>query len=343
MTATVEQPSLGTLKDDEDSAATNNAAADDSDNVESPRPLTDNVIVCVGGMSFLLDPITIESLNSEYLNKKISDMSSQAASAARSDMKVKDSSDPESPSSQDTASTARSDDPDFGEKHEGNSKTVVRVDNANSECFSALIHMARFGGTLPTSIFKKEKKTQLLQQAEEVWGVQSQVEAALEKARIDFRDNCHCAQVVQRCLLRTSSAAPFAYTNPRLAPQQLVSNRGRQASSSSRARTSSTAVSPGVYLGGPHHNHRRDDGSRRVFCSSCGHRDIDWRYHIGDYYRSVYDTNSQFFVLAHYLRVHAHDTMTLFFLFSSCQKCNKEITYKPDLGWCHKCRQCKFI
>lgn len=59
-----------------------------------------------------------------------------------------------------------------------------------------------------------------------------------------------------------------------------------------------------------HHNQRHDDGSRRVYCSSCGHRDIDSRFSKGDDY------------------------------YVKCKVCSKRMTYDPDLGWCHKCSHC---
>lgn len=236
----------------------------------------------VGGVIFVLDHDTLQRLNSEYLNQRLM---------------LKDA-----------------DDGNITVAAQGGlRKTFSQEDatgvviEADPECFSAFLHMARFG-TLPTSIFNREKRTLLLHQAENIWGIRSQVEEALEKARKDFRLSCDCVGIVNRCLMMsplTSSIPPDVTGLTRLpAPVPLPVR--------SEAGSSYASMPPGasaICLSGPHHNFRRDDGQRRVFCSMCGNRDIDWRYHVGDYY-------------------------------STCQTCSKDILYKPDLGWCHKCRQC---
>jgi len=59
-----------------------------------------------------------------------------------------------------------------------------------------------------------------------------------------------------------------------------------------------------------HHNKRKDDGARRIYCDSgCGCRDFDMSFAVGDKY-------------------------------TTCTRCKKQITYQPNLGWCHKCKRC---
>jgi len=259
-------------------------------------------IIKVGGVSFLLDHESLKRLNSEFLNRKLALKAADTTAVAvgKSSPSIQ-----QQGSSPHRRATNLDDEP----------VVTVVIEDADAESFSSFVHLARFG-TLPTSIFNKEKREQLLQQAESVWGIRTQVEEALDKARTDFRTSCECLSVIERCLLFSpmSSTPPNFYqagsntAAPEFVPSQVVVPPvAAQRSSSSAA--SLPAGASAICLGGPHHNFRRDDGSRRVFCSSCGHRDIDWRYHVGDYY-------------------------------SNCDKCQKEITYKPDLGWCHKCRQC---
>ena len=65
---------------------------------------------------------------------------------------------------------------------------------------------------------------------------------------------------------------------------------------------------------GQHHNKRHDDGrygpgNGRIFCDTCNSRDIDSTFSEGDPYLK-------------------------------CKGCSRQITYKPNLGWCHKCSLC---
>ena len=62
-----------------------------------------------------------------------------------------------------------------------------------------------------------------------------------------------------------------------------------------------------------HHNNRRNDGCGRITCDICGHRDIDSRWYNDDG-RTFY---------------------------TSCKGCGKDIMYRSNLGWCHKCGLCK--
>lgn len=253
------------------------------------KPSPPEVRVKVGGMSFVLDQETLTKLNSEYLNRRVMFKDPDVSPKASPPIQEQQLGSPWKQTTHDDA---------------------VVVEEADAECFSSIVHMARFG-TLPTSIFNSDKREMLLQQAETVWGIRSQVEAALDKARSDFRQSCNYADAINRCLMTPVVAYASAPEEIKTrCPTPPVPPMTAYASAKSNFYA---AVPPGelvLNLGGPHHNFRRDDGSRRVFCSSCGHRDIDWRYHVGDYY-------------------------------ASCQKCQKEIRYKPDLGWCHKCRMCE--
>ena len=250
-----------------------------------PSPL--EVRVKVGGMIFVIDQETLAKLNSETLNRRVA-------------LKYVDGPPKSSPPIQEQNQGSL--------RKQTSHDDLVVVEEADAECFSSIIHMAKFG-TLSTSIFNGEKREMLLQQADTIWGIRSQVDAALDKARNDFRSSCNCTDAIYRCLRAPGTAdGSTAVENTPTLPAPPVITAYTNAKAGCYA-----AVPPGesaVNLGGPHHNFRRDDGSRRVFCSSCGHRDIDWRYHVGDYY-------------------------------SSCQKCQREIRYKPDLGWCHKCRLCE--
>jgi len=268
---------------------------------------TTEVRIKVGGVGFLLDQATIQLFNSEYLNKKINVTTQQAKTDAKATGKQNDTS----------VSDADAD------------SFVAVFDDADAECFSAFLHMIRYDSLPCKSIFSFEKRDMLLFQAEEIWGIREQVETALDKARADFRALCDIPGTIQRCIQQ----APFACSNsPNMLPQQqqypmMEVGMFRQmpvsfpvpypaaagSNGSSYSSSYESSLPPGgnvLCLEGPHHNYRRDDGSRRVFCASCGHRDIDWRYHIGDYY-------------------------------TNCMKCNKDILYNPNLGWCHKCRMCE--
>lgn len=185
------------------------------------------VRVRVAGLSFLLDLDTVHKLNSELLNRSTLLKSS--------------------PSLQEQGSPW---------KNIPDEENMVVLDDADAECFSAFVHMARFG-TLPTSIFSKEKRDLLLQQSD-VWGIRVQVEEALAKARNDFRNACDCAGAIHRCLLKAPmSALPLLDSKARpFVPAASVNSTS--ASSSSASVASGTALS----LVGPHHNFRRDDGSR---------------------------------------------------------------------------------
>lgn len=240
---------------------------------------TPEMRIRVGGVTFILDQDTLQKLNSQFLYQRLG-------------MKDPDGSPKSSLYIQGGLCKTSSQD-DAG---------VAVVDEANAECFSSFLHMARFG-TLPTSVFSKNKRELLLHQADTIWGIRAQVEEALDKARKDFCKCCNVADAVNKCLMMDDSMPP----NDRQRDFHPVSIPPSKKSGSSYSCVPAGASA--VSLCGPHHNFRRDDGSRRVFCSSCGHRDIDWRYHVGDFY-------------------------------SNCQTCQKEIHYKPDLGWCHKCRQC---
>jgi hypothetical protein len=57
---------------------------------------------------------------------------------------------------------------------------------------------------------------------------------------------------------------------------------------------------------GQPHNHRHDDGCRRIYCDPCGNRDLDSRYGAGDHY-------------------------------TNCKSCRNAVCYKKNLEWCHKC------
>ena len=289
----------------------NNNNNDDSDdehhvNKENATPTkaaaakqhSTEVRIRVGGVSFLLDQETLQKLNSEYWNKKIA-MNQTSDTAAGGLAKSPPSVQQQQQDSPRRAATVNED------------VFVAVMDDADAECFSALVHMVRYG-TLPTSIFNHEQRELLLFQADAIWGIRAQVEAALEKARADFRKSCDCAGAIQQCIMQAPmssmpSMAGKMFKVPVAVPVPFVgaSSRSSYSSYSSTVPTGATVVC----LEGPHHNYRRGDGSRRVFCSSCGHRDIDWRYQLGDFY-------------------------------SNCMKCNKDIMYKPDLGWCHKCRMC---
>ena len=286
----------------------NNANNNDSDdehhvNKENATPThsaavkasSTEVRLRVAGVPFLLDQETLQKMNSEYLNKTIASTvnSETTGSLAKSPPSVQQQQQQLSP----RRTTVNED------------ALVTIIDDADAECFSALVHMVRFG-TLPTSIFSYEKRELLLFQADVIWGIRDQVEAALEKAREDFRYSCDYPSAISACIMNNPMMAPVqgAYAVPTVASYRL----GAEASVGSGYSSYASSVPAGetaLCLGGPHHNFRRDDGSRRVFCSSCGHRDIDWRYNIGDFY-------------------------------SNCMKCNKEINYKPLLGWCHKCCMC---
>ncbi|CAB9526212.1 expressed unknown protein [Seminavis robusta] len=271
-------------EEESDDANVNKENATPTSPNSNTKPPTPEVRVRVGGVLFVLDMDTLQQLNSEYLNRRVVFKDSDAA-------------------------------PSIQEYHQGSprklaqddaSLAAVVVEEGDAECFSSFLHMARFG-TLPTSIFVPEKRDLLLNQADAIWGIRPQVEAALEKARNEFRQCCNCADAIYRCMMMSPHS-----TSPPVAAQARLPSAAPPVTAYASAKSNYAAVPAGesvVHLGGPHHNFRRDDGSRRVFCSACGHRDIDWRYHVGDYY-------------------------------SSCQKCQKEIRYKPDLGWCHKCRQC---
>jgi hypothetical protein len=60
-----------------------------------------------------------------------------------------------------------------------------------------------------------------------------------------------------------------------------------------------------------HHNIRKDDGGGRIYCTDCNCQDFACLCFI--YVGSKYAT---------------------------CAECNKGITFKHDLNWCHKCRMC---
>lgn len=65
-----------------------------------------------------------------------------------------------------------------------------------------------------------------------------------------------------------------------------------------------------------HHNQRESDGRGRIFCSDCGHRDIDSFNFPGE---QLYVKGSKY---------------------TTCEGCNKMMECKPNLGWCHKCHKC---
>ena len=283
--------------DDEHHVNKENATPTYSD---ATKPPSTEVRLRVDGIPFLLDQETLQKLNSEYLNKMIASTvnSDTTGSLAKSPPSVQQQQQQQQLSPRRT--TVNDD------------ACVTIIDDVDAECFSALVHMVRFG-TLPTSIFSYEKREMLLFQADVIWGVRDQVEAALEKARQDFRYSCDYPSAIQRCIMNYPISNMMAsmqgtYTVPPVARYPLCAESSVGSGYSSYA-SSVPAGETALCLGGPHHNFRRDDGSRRVFCSSCGHRDIDWRYNIGDFY-------------------------------SNCMKCNKEINYKPLLGWCHKCCMC---
>jgi len=68
-------------------------------------------------------------------------------------------------------------------------------------------------------------------------------------------------------------------------------------------------ISDELYSAKRHHNFRDHDFRGRVYCFDCGNRDMDSRFREGDRY-------------------------------TSCDRCQKEIRFKPDLDWCHKCKMC---
>lgn len=264
------------------------------------KPTSTEVRLRVGGLPFVLDQETLQKFNSEYLTKMIASTTNTetTGSLAKSPPSVQQQQQQLSPRRVTNNDEA----------------PVTIIDDADAECFSALVHMVRFG-TLPTSIFSYEKREFLLNQAGAIWGLRDQVEAALEKARADFRVSVDYPSAIQRCIMNyPMSNMMVPMQNSMYAPSPdprypLMCAPASVGSSYSSYVSSVPSGEMALCLGGPHHNFRRDDGSRRVFCSSCGHRDIDWRYNLGDYY-------------------------------SNCMKCDKEICYKPLLGWCHKCRMC---
>lgn len=67
-----------------------------------------------------------------------------------------------------------------------------------------------------------------------------------------------------------------------------------------------------------HHNFRRDDGCGRIYCVDCDNRDIG--LDLLDYGNVARPLSTRF---------------------HTCNKCNCEIYYKPNLDWCHKCQWCK--
>ena len=282
------------------------------DNTKPASMATTEVRLRIGGVPFVLDQETLRKFNSEYLTKMIASTATTitdttGSRAAKSPPSVQHQQQQQQQQQQLSPRRAPN----------NNEETLVTIiDDADGECFSALVHMVRFG-TLPTSIFSYEKREQLLYQAGAIWGLRDKVEAALENARAEFRYSCDYLNAIQRCILSYPMSTIMTRMPPGTMyvpspdphyPQMCVAASSAGSSYSSYV-SSVPSGETALCLGGPHHNFRRDDGSRRVFCSSCGHRDIDWRYNVGDYY-------------------------------SNCMKCNKEICYKPLLGWCHKCRMC---
>lgn len=68
-----------------------------------------------------------------------------------------------------------------------------------------------------------------------------------------------------------------------------------------------------------HHNHRRDDGCGRIYCTDCGNRDMDSRFYLKGAKVAIEATGSKYI---------------------DCKGCNKTIHCSTDLGWCHKCSLC---
>lgn len=70
-----------------------------------------------------------------------------------------------------------------------------------------------------------------------------------------------------------------------------------------------------------HHNFRANDGHGGIYCLHCGNRDMDDRW---------YSSSSKSLLL---LRS-SHKR------YADCKNCRRTVNYKPNLGWCHKCRLC---
>ena len=214
------------------------------------RRCPSEVRIRVGGMNFLLDYETIQKLNSELINQSLfetSDIGAPRTSPSRQQQRQ-----------QYASSMAASPRKGFCEESSSVSNQLsLIVDEGDAECFSALVHTARFG-TLPTSIFSKEKRDLLLKQAEQIWNVRPLVEEGLNRARAEFQKTCDCADAIRQCLLKVphSSLPPSAVTPQPFVPAAVASLNPRA--------SSYAFVPPGgaVSLGGPHHNYRRDDGSR---------------------------------------------------------------------------------
>jgi len=77
-----------------------------------------------------------------------------------------------------------------------------------------------------------------------------------------------------------------------------------------------------------HHNYRKTDGAGRIYCLACGHRDMDSRFYFPGDWRFLRDLQDP--------RLRKGSD------YIKCKGCQKMVTCKPDLGWCHKCNKCKY-
>jgi hypothetical protein len=151
---------------------------------------------------------------------------------------------------------------------------IYQVD-ANAECFSAFLHHARYGDLPYTDSAEKEKL--MLDQAD-FWCIRSRINGSLLRLK---------QRLTEKVKLQLAEKAKLQ--------NELFSKKVKLHEKLLRAKT--------------HHNYRHDDGHRRIYCTDCGHRDIDSRYSDGDRY-------------------------------TECKQCDKIIYYSPILNWCHKCGRC---